>query len=167
MDPLQRPDPQLQGCLSPLVAELQADDSDQALRPTNPGLFTYYDDLVGDAVSQSVPVRTAKKNKGSWELWEELTSTQWGTKALRDDCTDAAARRRESSLVSAFVIWLQASGKVKARANSRSLPKPTHIPNAHSFDQFNLVSSVLRTLSDRYCSIYGKALCILGSINLT
>jgi hypothetical protein len=168
MDPLQRPDPQLQGCLSPLVAELQADVSDQALRPTNPGLFTYYDDLVGDTVSQSVPIRTAKKNKGSWKLWEEFTSTQWGTKALRDDCTDAASRRRESFLVSAFVIWLQASGKVKARAKNRYLPKPktlmghvyavrrTHVLNGHTFHQFNLVNSVLHTLSDRYCSIYGN-----------
>jgi hypothetical protein len=150
------------------VAELQADDSDQALRPTNPGLFTYYDDLVGDAVSQSVPIRTAKKNKGSWKLWEEFTSTQWGTKALRDDCTDAASRRRESFLVSSFVIWLQASGKVKARAKNRTLPKPktlmghvyavrrTHVLNGHTFHQFNLVNSVLHTLSDRYCSIYGN-----------
>ena len=165
MDPLQRPDPQLQGCLSPLVAELQADDSDQALRPTSPSLFTYYDGLVGDAVSQSVPIRTAKKNRGSWLLWEEFTSTKWGTKALRDDCKDSASRRRESFLVSAFTMWLQASGKVKARAKNRTLPKPktlmghvyavrrVHILNGHTFHQFNLVHSVLRTLNDRYCSI--------------
>ena len=150
------------------MAELQADDSDQALRPTSLSLFTYYDDLVGSAVSQSVSVRTAKKNKGSWILWEEFTSTQWGTKALRDDCTDSASRRRESFLVSAFVIWLQASGKVRSRAKNRTLPKPktlmghvyavrrVHILNGHTFHQFNLAHSVLRTLNDRYCSIYGN-----------
>ena len=31
-----------------------------------------------------------------------------------------------------------------------------HILNGHTFHQFNLVHSVLRTLNDRYCSIYGN-----------
>ena len=32
----------------------------------------------------------------------------------------------------------------------------THVLNGHTFHQFNLVNSVLHTLSDRYCSIYGN-----------
>ena len=149
------------GGLSPLARHLEADSSAQALRPADPSLFRSLGDAVGEALVQSVPKLTAKKDRTGWAYWEEFT-TMWGTPALRTETRDH--RERETFLAAAFVVWL--SGVVPARGG-RGLPKPksllahlhavgrVHRLHGLVFDHGQLASTVVKTLNTRYCEVYG------------
>jgi hypothetical protein len=168
LDPLRRDPPASVVGLSPLVADLRADTSAMALRPSDPSTFAFFDDHVGSAVASSVPLNTGSKNATSWRLWEEFCRDVWSTPPLRADSGELFNLNRERFLVAAFVVWLQSHDKVKSKIKGRSLPKPdtlmghvyavrrVHVLNGRAFHQFWLAKHVLRTLSARYCSLYGS-----------
>ena len=149
------------GGLSPLARHLEADTTAQALRPADPALFRALGDAVGEALVQSVPKLTAKKDRTGWAYWEEFTK-MWGTPALRTEARDH--RERETFLAAAFIVWL--SGVVPARSG-RGLPKPksllahlhavgrVHRLHGVVFDHGQLASTVVKTLNTRYCEFYG------------
>ena len=168
LDPLRRDPPTGEVGLSPLVADLLTGASAMALRLSDPSTFAFFDDHVGGAVASSVPLNTGSKNATSRRLREGFCRDVWSTPPLRADGGEPLCLNRERFLVAAFVVWLQSHDKAKPKIKGRSLPEPdtlmghvyaarrVHVLNGRTFHQFWLAKHVLRTLSARYCSLYGS-----------
>ena len=139
-----------------------------ALHLPDPSALAFFDDHVGGAVASSVPLNTGSKNATSWRLWEEFCREVWSTPPLRADSGEHFNLNRERFLVAAFMVWLQSHAKVKSKIKGRSLPKSGALMGhayaarrvytliGRAFHQFWLAKHVLRTFSERHCSLYGS-----------
>ena len=115
-DVLFRPTPT---SLSPLAHLLLSDDSDQALRPSDPSLLLSYVEAVGHTVSKDVKPETLKKDNTGWNRWVKFMSL-WNSPPLR--VTDPRFVLRERFLKGAYLIW--AKRCVKSSIPGRQFAKP-------------------------------------------
>ena len=153
-------------CSSALAQELLTDTSPLALRPPSYAAFYQMCAVVENTSLAHKPASTLAKEKYSMKLFIEFCA-QYNTPAWRTErWTDGdLVFRRESVLLSYFLIWL--TFRISARAKRDKAPKPKSCYNivlavrrAHADRGYPMVPSsqvglVLRSLCDAYAREHG------------
>jgi hypothetical protein len=147
---------------SPLLRTLLDDDSDQALRPSDPHLLESYASCVSHTIVQKYAPSTQAKHRTGWNLWVEFMQ-QWHSPPLRRD--DPSRCVREQFLRAAFILW--ARRRCRSSLPGRLTVKPAsivahlhavaavHAQSHLSFDTRGMLQAAVHYLSVEYELVHG------------
>ncbi len=147
---------------SPLVEQLMADSTDQALRPSDPVLLEAYARTVSHALVHADPLSSQEKSRTSWKYWTAFMAL-WNSPPLRTP--DPLHLARENFLKAAFLLWVRREARsslpgrtqIKVSTAVGHLYRVAKIHQAHDleFTTKKTVHQVVKYLAREYELVHG------------